>query len=77
MSPNFLPIACDPKEIETWDLCQCVCLVKTHRLIYNMTYLGHHLTMTYLELRSNFDLGSYMVIHVSTRLDETNTMLTK
>ena len=32
-------LTCDQKEIEAWDWCQCVCLVNTHRLIYNMTYL--------------------------------------
>ena len=52
----FLPITCDQKEIETWDRCQCDCLVKMRRLIYNMTYLGHLLTLTYLDLNSNMIL---------------------
>ena len=53
---QFLHITFDYKELETWDCCQYVRLGKTHRLICNMTYLGHHVTLTWLELRLNFDL---------------------
>ena len=28
-------------EVEPWAMWHCVCLVKTHRLRYIMTYLGH------------------------------------
>ena len=53
---SFLPITWDPNEIETWDWCHCVCLRKAHRMMYNLTYLGHRVTFPWLDLRSNFDL---------------------
>ena len=40
----------------TWDCCHCVCLCKAHRMMYNLTYLGHRVTLPWLDLRSNFDL---------------------
>ena len=52
----FLPITWEPNEIETWDCCHCVCLRKAHRMMYNLTYLGHRVTLPWLDLRSNFDL---------------------
>ena len=44
-----------------------------------MTYLGHHLILTYLDLRSSLTLTFQgHIIHDSTRFDETkNTMLPK
>ena len=33
-----------------------VCLAKAHRLICNMTYLNHHVTLTWDDLRSNFEI---------------------
>ena len=53
---SFLPITCEPNEIETWYCCHCVCLRKAHRMMYNLTYLGHRVTLPWLDLRSNFDL---------------------
>ena len=56
----FLPITWEPNEIETWDCWHCVCLRKTHRMMYNLTYLGHRVTLPWLDLRSNFDLDFSM-----------------
>ena len=53
---RHLSITFDPKEIETWDLCQYVRLGLANRLICNMTHFGHHVTLAWLDLRSNFDL---------------------
>ena len=52
----FLPITWEPNEIETWDCCHCVCLRKAHRMMYNLTYLGHRVTLPWLDLKSTFDL---------------------
>ena len=54
---HFLPITWEPNEIETWDCCHCVCLRKAHRMMYNLTYLDHRVTLPWLDLRSNFDLN--------------------
>ena len=44
-------------EIEPWARCHCVCLVKTHRMICNMTYLGHLSgQVIWPDLRSNFQI---------------------
>ena len=51
-----LPITFDWIEIETWDRCQSVCLGETHRLICNMTYLGHLRSLCDLDLRLNFEV---------------------
>ena len=53
---RHLPITLDQKEIETWDWCQYVCLGQANRVICNMTHFGHHVTLAWLDLRSNFDL---------------------
>ena len=53
---RHLPITFDPKEIETCDWCQYVRLGKANLLICNMTHFGHHVTLVWLDLRSNFDL---------------------
>ena len=42
----FLLILFDWTETETWGRCQNVPLVQTHKIICNMTYLGHVLTLT-------------------------------
>ena len=42
----FLPITHDRKGLETRAWSQCVRLIKTHRLICDMTYLGNHVTLT-------------------------------
>ena len=44
---DFLQITFDSEEIETWEWSYCVSLIKTHLLICNMTYLGHHVTSTW------------------------------
>ena len=49
----FLPITWDLNEIETWDWCHCVCFRKAHRMMYNLTYLGHRVTLPWLGLSSN------------------------
>ena len=41
VTKTFTPITSHRIEIEPWARCLCVCIVKTHRLICNMTCLGH------------------------------------
>ena len=53
---RFLPITFDRNELETWGWCHSVRLVKAHRLVCNMTYLGHTVTLTWRDLRSNFKI---------------------
>ena len=53
---RFLPITFDRNELETWGWCHSVRLVKTHRLTCNMTYLGHTVTLTWRDLRSNLKI---------------------
>ena len=53
---RHLPITFDQKEIETWDWCQYVRLGQANQLICNMTHFGHHVTLAWLDLRSNLDL---------------------
>ena len=50
----FLPITWEQNEIETWDCCHCVFLRKAHRMMYNLTYLSHRVTLPWLDLRSNY-----------------------
>ena len=69
----FLRITFDPKAIETWEWSHCVSLIKTHRYICNMTYLGHHVTLTWGQIFTLTFQGH--AIHVSMRLDEENTMV--
>ena len=68
---RLLLISHDWKELQTWALSHCACLVKTHRLICNTTYLGQHVTSIDLHLWSNINLT---VQYASTRL-ERNTMV--
>ena len=75
---RHLPITFDQKEIETRDWCQYVRLGQANRLICNTTHFGHHVTLAWLDLRSNFDLDlAKSFIYGSTRLNETNTMVSK
>ena len=75
---KFLPITFDRNELETWGWCHSVRLVKAHRLICNVTYLGHTVTLTWRELRSNFKIDLPRIkTHGSMRLDERNTMVSK
>ena len=53
---RHLPITFDQKEIETWDWCQYVRLGQANPMICNMTHFGHHVTLAWLNLRSNFDI---------------------
>ena len=53
---RFLPITFDRNDLGTCDWCHSVRLVKTHRLICNMTYLGPTVTLTWRDLRSNFQI---------------------
>ena len=41
VTKTFTSITLHRIEIEPWARCHCVCLVKTHRMICNMIYLGH------------------------------------
>ena len=52
----FLSITFDWIETHTWEWYQYVCFATTHRLICNMTYLNHHVTLTWDDLRSNFEI---------------------
>ena len=45
---RFLLISHDSKELQTWAWSHWACLVKTHCLICNMTYLGQHVTFVWL-----------------------------
>ena len=54
-SNAFFPLTFDRIEIERCGWFQCVSLAETHRLICIMTYLGHDVTSSDLDLRSNFD----------------------
>ena len=56
----------------TWDWCYCVCLRKTHRMMYNVTYLGHRVTLplTWPEVKLwpwCFKVKLYMVRRALTR----------
>ena len=53
---TFLPITFDRKEIEAWERCQSVRLIKTHQLICNMTYLSQFVTLTLGDLRLNLQI---------------------
>ena len=50
-------------------------LAETHQLIFNMTFMGHNLTLRGLDLRLNFnfDFSSFLA-YLSMRPDERNTM---
>ena len=72
---HFLPITFAAKEVETWKWFHCVSLVKTHRLICNMTYLGHHVTLTWCQIVTLIFRSQQVC--VSMRMDEKNTMVPK
>ena len=72
VSNRHLSITFDQKEIETWDWCQHVRLGQANRVICNMTHFGHHVTLAWLDLRSNlwpwpFKVILYMVRRALTR----------
>ena len=55
---TFTSTTLDRIETEPWATCHCVCLIKTRRMICNMTYLGHLLGQVILpDLRSNFHIN--------------------
>ena len=56
VSNRHLPITFKQKEVKTWDWCQYVRLGQANRLICNMTHFGHHVTLAWIDLGSNFDL---------------------
>ena len=73
---RFGLITHDWKEIETWAWSHCACLITTHRLIYNMTYLGQNVISRDLDLRSTVDLTIQSHhAYASTRLDERSAMV--
>ena len=55
----FLPITFDRNELETRGWCHSVRPVKAHRWTCNMTYLGHTVTLTWRDLRSNFEIDLF------------------
>ena len=71
----FLQITFDSEEIETCERSHCVSLIKTLRFICNMTYLGHHVTLTWGQILTLTFQGH--TIHLSMRRDEANTMVSK
>ena len=64
-------------EVETWARCHCVCLVKTHRSICNMTYLGHLSGQVISPDQGHIFKLTFrgQDAYVSMRLDERNTMV--
>ena len=52
-SPKFFANTFDRNELETWGWCHSVRLVKAQQLTCNITYLGHTVTLTWRDLRSN------------------------
>ena len=52
----FLGITFDWIEIQTRGLYHWVCCVKAHGLICNMAYMNQHMTLTWDDLRSNFEI---------------------
>ena len=61
---RHFPITFDQKEIETWNWCQYVRLGQANPMICNMTHFGHHVTLAWLDLRSNFDLDLSKSIYI-------------
>ena len=70
------PITLGRIELEKCRRCHCVVLVMTHRLICNMTYLGHLSgPTTWLDLRSGIRIdlfGSKFECFVASRREECN-----
>ena len=68
---TFTSIHLHRVKIEPWARCHCVCLVNMHRLICNMTCLGHFSgQVIWPDLMSNFQidlLGSGFTVSVSRR----------
>ena len=74
---RHLPITFDQIEIETWDWCQYVRLGQANRLC-NMTHFGHHVTLAWLDLRSNFDLDLAKLFYIWFDAPQrANTMVSK
>jgi len=65
VTDGFLPITFDRMEIKKWKWHKCVCLIKTHRYICNMTYLGHIGSPRDLDLRSNFEKWPFKIFPTS------------
>ena len=75
-SNAFLPLTIDWIELEPLGWSQCFSLTESHQLIFNMSYLDHHVASHQLDLRPLFDLDLIMStrIYVSTCLDDRNTI---
>ena len=71
----FLSITFDREVIEAYEGHQSVSLIKTHRMIYNLTHPGHLVTLTSGQLLTLTFQDHH--IHVSMRLDKANTMVPK
>ena len=70
---RFLPISFDWKDIERWGWLHCVWLIEANRLICNMIYFGHHVTLTWGQsLTLTF---RNIKIHFSKRMNERNTIV--
>ena len=69
----FLSITLDREVIEAYKGYQCVSLIKTHRMICNLTHPGHLVTLTSGQLLTLTLQGHQ--IYVSMRIDKTNTMV--
>ena len=59
---SFLLITPNWKELQTWAWSHCTRLVKPHRLICNMIYLGQHVTLVWGQILTwPFKVTMYMV----------------
>ena len=69
-SDSFLPITFDRMEIKKWKWHKCVCLVKTHWPVCNMTYLGHIGSPRDLD-RSNFEnkLLRFLILRMASKME--------
>ena len=77
--PSFANNFWSKGDRDVWDWCQYVRLGQANLLICNMTHFGHHVTLAWLDMRSNLDLDLLRSFYIygSTRLTETNTMVLK
>ena len=76
---HFFSTTCGVKKILAWVWCYCVSIFNAHRLMCNlicnltMCKLGHHVTLTCGQILTL--TFQDQIIHCSTRLDETTTMV--
>ena len=69
----FLSITLDREVIAAYKGYQCVSLIKTHRIICNLTHPGHLVNLTSGQILTLTFQGPH--IYVLMRVDKTNTMV--